>query len=65
MREGRFGPKKNKNQAVEAWFFGRGNLIRSEYTRIEMVRGHNWVRSEGGLDWVKKSKTELWRLGFG
>ena len=54
--------------ASEVWaglLFGRGNLIRLGYTGIKIVRGHNQVRSEGGLDWAKKSKTEPWRLSFG
>ena len=35
---------------------GRGNPIGVGYTGVEVVRGCNWVRREGGLVWVKIQK---------
>jgi len=42
-----------------------GDSIGVGYAGVEMVRGRNRVRREGGLVWAKKTKTEPWRLGFG
>ena len=36
------------------------------YVGVEVVRGCNQVKHEGGLVWAKKKpKTEPWRVSFG